>query len=785
MPKLSAELGEAIGKIQYFAISHKDEYLTLDHLLLAILEEQITKDTVKACGVDPAVVRVMVLKFLYPNLDFEDWENFQPDPTNQKGSLSPTTSFEKVLNRATYHVQGAGRKDIVCGIDILVAIYSEKHSHARDVLESVGLSRYDIVRFISHGLAPDPGRGPFDLADDSTLPEPKMKRKAAKGDKAEAKKSALAQFCVNLNQKAKQGQIDKLVGRERELQRCFQTLLRRNKNNPLLVGDPGVGKTSIAEGMARKIYEGQVPEVLKDYTIYSLNLGTLLAGTRYRGDFEERLSNILAEIQKKPKIILFIDEVHTIVGAGATSNGSIDASNILKPSLQNGTLKCIGSTTHKDYKKHFEKDRALSRRFQKIDVPEPTHDETLKILKGIKAILEEHHAVRYTFDALKTAVELSGRYLSDRRFPDKAIDLIDEAGASNRLRAESKRRKTIGVKEIEDVLAVIARIPSKQLTKTDSVVIGDLEKNLKMIVFGQDKAIMELTSAIKLSRAGIRDTEKPVGSYLFAGPTGVGKTEAARQLADNLGIKLLRFDMTEFMEKHTVSRLIGAPPGYVGFDQGGLLTDGVDENPHSVVLLDEIEKAHPDVANILLQVMDYGKLTDHSGRTIDFRNVIIILTTNAGARELSKAALGFGRESREGEDQVAIEKLFAPEFRNRLDAIINFKPLKDETIIKVVQKFISQLEGQLIDRNVQIEISQQACGWLATKGYDAKMGARPLSRLIQEKIKMPLADEILFGKLVKGGVVKINLSKGELKFTIIPNAQKKPSVQKKPLISAN
>ncbi len=785
MPNLSAELGEAIGKIQLFALSKADEYLTLDHLLLAILEEKITSDAVKACGVDPDMIRARVFKFLYPDADASHWDRFEPDPSSHVGSLSPTTSFEKVLNRATYHVQGAGRKDIVNGLDILVAIYSERHSHARNVLESVGLTRYDLVRYISHGLTPESTRDGKNPPEEFAVPDPKVRRKAIRVEKVDGKRSALGQFCINLNEKAQKGQVDKLVGRESELQRCFQTLLRRNKNNPLLVGDPGVGKTSIVEGMARKIHEGNVPEVLKGCTVYSLNLGSLLAGTRYRGDFEERLSNILNELKKKPKSVLFIDEIHTIVGAGATSSGSMDASNLLKPSLQDGSLKCIGSTTHKDYKQHFEKDRALSRRFHKIDVTEPTSEETLKILKGIKPALEDHHTVRYTGDALKSAVELAARYLSSRRFPDKAIDVIDEAGASNRLRVDSQRRKTIGVKEIEATFAKIARIPPKQLSKTDSVVIGELEKNLKMVVFGQDTAITELTNAIKLSRAGIRDQDKPVGSYLFAGPTGVGKTEVARQLADNLGIKLLRFDMTEFMEKHTVSRLIGAPPGYVGFDQGGLLTDGVDENPHCVVLLDEIEKAHPDVANILLQVMDYGKLTDHSGRTVDFRNVILILTTNAGAMELSKSALGFGRDSRDGEDRAAIDKLFSPEFRNRLDAIISFKALKDNTIVRVVQKFISQLEGQLIDRNVQIEISTEACEWLAKKGYDVKMGARPLSRLIQEKIKMPLADEILFGKLVKGGLVKIDLKDDKLEFELTPNQKKKSRIAKIPLLTAD
>ncbi len=784
MPMFSTELEESIKRIHKFASLNGDEYLTLDHLLLAVLEDPPAKDAITACGINPVVIREKIFKFLYKDTEADDLLNFNENTDSVVKPLSPTTSFEKVLNRATIHVQGAGRTDIVNGVDVLLAIFSERHSHARNVLENVGLTRYDLTRFLSHGITKNPSESIGDIYSSLTpKPRPLGKRHSEKRD---SKKSDLAKYCINLIERAKQGKIDPLIGRNTEVKRCFQTLLRRTKNNPLLVGDPGVGKTTIVEGMALRIAEGDVPEILTDFTIYSLNMGTLLAGTRYRGDFEERISNIVKELKRKKNVALFVDEVHTMIGAGATSQGSMDASNLLKPSLQDGSIKCIGSTTHKDFKQHFEKDRALSRRFQKIDIVEPTEDETFQILKGIKPKLERHHSVRYTTEALKSTVKLSARYISNRRFPDKAIDIIDEAGASNRLRTQSKIRKTISVSDIEDTFAAIARIPSKKLSRSDSVLLSDLEKNLKIVVFGQDLAITALTNAIKLSRAGLREQEKPVGSYLFAGPTGVGKTEVARQLAENLGTKLLRFDMTEFMEKHSVSRLIGAPPGYVGFDQGGLLTDGVDENPHCVILMDEIEKAHPDVSNILLQVMDYGKLTDHSGRMVDFRNTILIMTTNAGAVELEKAAIGFGRTSREGEDKVAIDKLFPPEFRNRLDAIISFKALNPATIIKVVQKFITQLEGQLIERNIQIEISDKACDWLGKKGYDSKMGARPLARLIQEEVKKPLADEILFGKLKKGGKIKISLRKEQLHFKLYPpQIRKKTSVPKVPLLTSS
>jgi len=590
-----------------------------------------------------------------------------------------------------------------------------------------------------------------------------------------------------LNAKATKGDVDPLIGRAHEVERCIQVLCRRRKNNPLLVGDPGVGKTAIAEGLAFKIVNGETPEVLSKATIYSLDMGALLAGTRYRGDFEERLKAVMTEMEDHPDAVLFIDEIHTIIGAGATSGGAMDASNLLKPALQGGKLRCMGSTTYKEFRQHFEKDRALARRFQKIDVTEPSVPDAIKILQGLKPYFEEHHSIKYTADAIKMAVELSARYINDRKLPDKAIDVIDEAGAAQHLVAESKRRKTIGAREIENVVAKIARIPAKNVSKDDAEVLRDLEKSLKRVVFGQDAAIEALSSAIKLARAGLREPEKPIGNYLFAGPTGVGKTEVAKQLADTLGVELMRFDMSEYMEKHAVSRLIGAPPGYVGFDQGGMLTDGVDQNPHCVLLLDEMEKAHPDVYNILLQVMDHGKLTDHNGRTTDFRNVIIIMTSNAGASEMSKNALGFGRETREGEDTAAIERTFTPEFRNRLDAIISFGALPKPVIMQVVEKFVLQLEAQLIDRNVHIELTKGAAEWLADKGYDIKMGARPLGRVIQEHIKKPLAEELLFGKLVKGGIVKVGVKKGALDLTYEAPAQGRISGggDKPPLLTAD
>jgi ATP-dependent Clp protease ATP-binding subunit ClpA len=669
----------------------------------------------------------------------------------------------------------------VTGANVLVAIFAERESHAAYFLQEQDMTRYDAVNYISHGVAKDPSYGearPVKGAE--SAPETKAQSQGSK----EAEETALQKYCVDLNEKARRGDVDPLIGRDLEVERCIQVLCRRRKNNPLLVGDPGVGKTAIAEGLARKIVDGETPAVLAETTIFSLDMGALLAGTRYRGDFEERLKAVMKELEAHPNAILFIDEIHTVIGAGATSGGAMDASNLLKPALQSGTLRCMGSTTYKEYRQHFEKDRALARRFQKIDVNEPTIEDAFKILKGLKPYFEDHHEVRYTADAIKSAVDLSARYIHDRKLPDKAIDVIDEAGAAQHLLPESRRRKTITSKEIEAVVAKIARIPPKNVSKDDAEVLKDLDASLKRVVFGQDKAIEALASAIKLSRAGLREPEKPIGNYLFTGPTGVGKTEVAKRLAQQLGVELLRFDMSEYMEKHTVSRLIGAPPGYVGFDQGGLLTDGVDQHPHCVLLMDEMEKAHPDVYNILLQVMDNGKLTDHNGRTVDFRNVVLIMTSNAGAQEQASNALGFGRTRREGEDTAAVERMFTPEFRNRLDAVISFSALPKEVILQVVEKFVLQLEAQLMDRNVQIELSREAAEWLADKGYDDKMGARPLGRVIQENIKKPLAEELLFGKLAKGGIVQVTVQNGEIALKIEPAAVPRIAAKKPPLLTA-
>jgi len=646
------------------------------------------------------------------------------------------------------------------------------------------MTRYDAVNYIAHGLAKDPSFS--DVKPVAGTEEPNHSEDSDPNQAEVKKESALKKYCVDLNERSKEGGIDPLIGRDSEVERCIQILCRRRKNNPILVGDPGVGKTAIAEGLAYKIVSKEIPKVLANAIIYSLDMGALLAGTRYRGDFEERLKAVMTELEEHPDAVLFIDEIHTVIGAGATSGGSMDASNLLKPALQGGLLRCMGSTTYKEYRQHFEKDRALSRRFQKIDVNEPSIEDTIKILKGLKSYFEEHHDIKYSSDAIKTAVELSARYIHDRKLPDKAIDVIDEAGAAQQLLAESKKRKIITVKEIESVVAKIARIPPKSLTKDDAQNLQDLESSLKRVVFGQDFAISALSSAIKLSRAGLREPEKPIGNYLFAGPTGVGKTEVAKQLADTLGVELIRFDMSEYMEKHAISRLIGAPPGYVGFDQGGLLTDGIDQHPHSVLLLDEIEKAHPDVFNILLQIMDHGKLTDHNGRKVDFRNTILIMTSNAGASDMAKAAIGFGRDKREGEDTAAIERIFSPEFRNRLDAVISFASLGREIITKVVEKFVLQLEAQLMDRNVTFELSQKAAEWLGEKGYDEKMGARPLARVIQEEIKKPLADELLFGKLAKGGIVKVDLKNNAINLEIIEPEVTQITARKKPkLLTAN
>jgi len=775
VPSFSNSLEQAIHAALAQANQRKHEFATLEHLLLSLLEEPDALRVMQACGVNIDELR-------------KDLEDFIDDDlsnlvTDIEGSEAvPTAAFQRVIQRAAIHVQSSGRTEVT-GANVLVAIFAERESNAAYFLQEQDMTRYDAVNFIAHGVAKDPAFGearPVTGADDDQ--EQRIEGTAEGG---EGKESALAKYCVDLNVKANKGDVDPLIGRDHEVERCIQVLCRRRKNNPLLVGDPGVGKTAIAEGLARKIVNGEIPEVLSETTIYSLDMGALLAGTRYRGDFEERLKAVVTELEDHPDAVLFIDEIHTVIGAGATSGGAMDASNLLKPALQGGKLRTMGSTTYKEFRQHFEKDRALSRRFQKIDVNEPTVPDSIKILKGLKEYFEEHHSVKYTADAIKTAVELSARYINDRKLPDKAIDVIDEAGAAQHLVAASKRRKTIGVKEIEAVVAKIARIPPKSVSKDDAEVLKDLEKSLKRVVFGQDNAIESLSSAIKLARAGLREPEKPIGNYLFAGPTGVGKTEVAKQLADTLGVELLRFDMSEYMEKHAVSRLIGAPPGYVGFDQGGLLTDGVDQHPHCVLLLDEIEKAHPDVYNILLQVMDNGELTDHNGRTVSFRNVVLIMTSNAGASEQAKAAIGFGRDRREGEDTAAIERTFTPEFRNRLDAVISFAPLPKEVILRVVEKFVLQLEAQLMDRNVTIELTPKAAQWLADKGYDDKMGARPLGRVIQEYIKKPLAEELLFGKLAKGGVVKVKVKNGNLELDLAGPDNPRITGDKPPLLTAD
>ncbi len=774
MPSFSTTLEQAIHNALALANERRHELATLEHLLLSLIDEPDAARVMNACGVELEELRRALSKFIDDEL-----ESLVSDVDGSEAA--PTTGFQRVIQRAAIHVQSSGRSE-VSGANVLVAIFAERESHAAYFLQQQNMTRYDAVNFISHGVAKDPSFGESRPVRGSDEPDPETTEAPSEGD---TKEGALQSYCVDLNAKAIAGEVDPLIGRDAEVERCIQVLCRRRKNNPLLVGDPGVGKTAIAEGLARKIVNNETPAVLAGATIFSLDMGSLLAGTRYRGDFEERLKAVITELEAHPDAVLFIDEIHTVIGAGATSGGAMDASNLLKPALQGGKLRCMGSTTYKEFRQHFEKDRALSRRFQKIDVSEPTVDDTVKILKGLKPHFEDHHEIRFTADAIQTAVELSARYIHDRKLPDKAIDVIDEAGAAQHLVAESKRRKTIGAKEIEAVVAKIARIPPKNVSKDDAEVLRDLETSLKRVVFGQDTAIDALSSAIKLSRAGLREPEKPIGNYLFAGPTGVGKTEVARQLADTLGVELLRFDMSEYMEKHAVSRLIGAPPGYVGFDQGGLLTDGVDQHPHCVLLLDEIEKAHPDVYNILLQVMDHGKLTDHNGRTVDFRNVVLIMTSNAGASELAKTAMGFGRTTREGEDTAAIERQFSPEFRNRLDAVISFAPLSKSVILQVVDKFVLQLEAQLMDRNVHIELTRPAAEWLAEKGYDDRMGARPLGRVIQEQIKKPLAEELLFGKLAKGGLVKVGVKDGKLDLRIEQPEQRQLSSKKPPLLTAD
>ncbi|MFK7839856.1 MAG: ATP-dependent Clp protease ATP-binding subunit ClpA [Bdellovibrionales bacterium] len=755
---LSKNLELTLHKALSIAQENAHEYATLEHLLLALIADQDAMAVLRSCGIDMEELKDQLIAYIKTELNYLI--------STEMDEAKPTTAFQRVLQRAAIHVQSSGREEVT-GANVLVALFSERESHAVYFLQEQDMTRFDAVNYISHGIAKVPSQ-----SDASKTP-----RGVDENDPEEIKAGAeaLDAYCVNLNEKAADGKIDPLIGRDKELERAIQVLCRRSKNNPLFVGDPGVGKTAIAEGLALRIINKETPEVLEDATIFSLDMGSLLAGTRYRGDFEERIKAVLKELENIDGAVLFIDEIHTVIGAGATSGGAMDASNLLKPALSNGSLKCMGSTTYKEYRNHFEKDRALVRRFQKIDVYEPSIDDAIAILKGLRPHYQEYHGVEYTDKAIEAAVKLSDKYMGERKLPDKAIDIIDEVGAAQMLVPAEQRKTTIDEADIEGVVAAIARIPAASMTKDDKAALKNLERDLKTMVYDQDIAIDTLCDSIKLARAGLRDPEKPIGSYLFSGPTGVGKTEVAKQLSKTMGIELIRFDMSEYMERHSVSRLIGTPPGYVGFEQGGLMTDKIDQHPHCVLLLDEIEKAHPDLFNILLQVMDYGKLTDNNGKTIDFRNVILIMTTNAGAADIAKTPIGFGREIGDGQDSYAdneaITKTFAPEFRNRLDAIVPFQNLTIKTVEKVVEKFVAQLEGQLADKNVQIDLSNKARKYLAKEGYDPAMGARPLSRVIQEQIKRPLAEEILFGKLEKGGLVIVDLGKDdklEFKFEKSP-----------------
>ncbi len=772
MPSFAQNLEKTLHAAIDSARERRHEYATLEHLLLALIQDEDAAQVMNACGVDLDELGATVRQYI-------DGE-YQSLQSADSSEPQPTAGFQRVIQRAILHVQSSG-KDTVTGANVLVALFSERDSYAVYFLQQQDMSRLDAVSFISHGI----GKGGKQLESKPPQGSEESQAEEKSADGKGGKETALDQFTVNLNKKAQDGKVDPLIGRGPEVDRTVQILCRRSKNNPLYVGDPGVGKTAIAEGLARKIVEGDVPEVLEDAVIYSLDMGALLAGTRYRGDFEERLKQVVNELEKMPDAVLFIDEIHTVIGAGATSGGAMDASNLLKPALSGGTIRCIGSTTYKEFRNHFEKDRALLRRFQKIDVNEPTVEDTIKILKGLRSAFEQHHKVTYTPDAIKTAVELSARYINDRKLPDKAIDVIDEVGAMQMLVPPSRRKKKITAREIEAVIATMARIPPKSVSSDDKKALENLERDLKHVVFGQDAAVQKLATAMKLSRAGLRDPDKPIGSFLFSGPTGVGKTEVARQLASIMGIELKRFDMSEYMERHSVSRLIGAPPGYVGYDQGGLLTDAVDQNPHCVLLLDEIEKAHPDLFNILLQVMDNGRLTDHHGKTVDFRNVVLIMTTNAGASDMARQGIGFGDVSKEDAGDEAVKKMFSPEFRNRLDAIVPFGYLGKETIARVVDKFLLQLELQLAEQNVDIQFDKAAREWLGDKGYDKLYGARPMARVLQEKIKQPLAEELLFGKLADGGEVHVTVKDDKPSFELTPappkaKAKGKPGAGKKP-----
>jgi ATP-dependent Clp protease ATP-binding subunit ClpA len=746
---LSAELEYCLNEAFQQARTSRHEFITVEHLLLGISDIPGVVEVLRACGADLPRLR----KDLQDHID--ETTPLLGGDTEQE--VAPTLGFQRVLQRAVYHVQSSGKKE-VSGVNVLIAIFGEKQTHAVYLLGTQEVSRLDVVNFISHGV--------------SKLNDGELDAGASEGDtelEGEASKSALDKFTTNLNKKASEGKIDPLIGRDAEVQRTIQVLCRRRKNNPLYAGESGVGKTALAEGLAKRIVDGEVPEVLSNATIYSLDMGSLLAGTKYRGDFEKRMKGILGEISKDPGAILFIDEIHTVIGAGAASGGVLDASNLIKPVLANGELRCIGSTTYREYRHIFEKDHALARRFQKIDVDEPSIEETVDILKGLRSRFEEHHDVRYSDEAMQAAAELSARHINERHLPDKAIDVIDEAGASVHLMKAADRPDIIDVANIEEIVARIARIPSKSVSASDRNLLRNIERDLKLVIFGQDKAIGALSSAIKMARSGLREEEKPVGAFLFAGPTGVGKTEVSRQLAYCLGIELIRFDMSEYMERHTVSRLIGAPPGYVGFDQGGLLTEAVSRNPHAVLLLDEIEKAHPEVFNLLLQVMDHGTLTDNNGRKADFRNVIIIMTTNAGAREMSRSSIGFTHQDHASDGMTALNNLFTPEFRNRLDATIQFESLDKVSVLRVVDKLVVELEAQLESNNVTLELDDAARKLIADEGYDPKMGARPMARVIQEKIKRPLAEKLLFGDLVDGGHVTIVVnSDGELDLQSVP-----------------
>jgi ATP-dependent Clp protease ATP-binding subunit ClpA len=748
---LSKDLETTLNNAFREARGKRHEFMTVEHLLLALLDNAAARSVLRAVGADIDRLRGELAEFI------DSTTPVLPEDAEER-ETQPTLGFQRVLQRAVFHVQSSGRKEVT-GANVLVAIFSEQESQAVYFLKLQDIARIDIVNYIAHGISK--------IQDSEGEGEEREETEEAQESAEPAGAGALEAFASNLNEQAKAGRIDPLVGRDEEVERVVQILTRRRKNNPLLVGEAGVGKTAIAEGLAKRIVDGQVPDIVKGSEVYSLDLGALLAGTKYRGDFEKRLKSVLSDLQARDKAILFIDEIHTIIGAGAASGGVMDASNLLKPLLSSGELRCMGSTTYQEYRGIFEKDRALSRRFQKIDVVEPDVEDTIKILKGLKSRFEDHYQLRYTDKALRAAAELSARYISDRFLPDKAIDVIDEAGAAQKLLPPSKQKKSIGAADVEQVVAKIARIPSQQVNSSDKESLRDLDKKLRMTVFGQDEAIDTLASAIKLSRAGLKEERKPIGSFLFAGPTGVGKTEVCRQLSHVLGVELLRFDMSEYMERHTVSRLIGAPPGYVGFDQGGLLTEAISKHPHSVLLLDEIEKAHPDVFNLLLQVMDNGRLTDNNGRSADFRNVILVMTTNAGAVDMSRGSIGFLEQDVRHDGMEAIKKLFTPEFRNRLDAIVQFAPLSPSVIETVVDKLLTELQAQLDQKRVTLEVDEAARAWLAKEGYDEKMGARPMQRLIQDKIKRPLAEDLLFGRLAeKGGVVHITARDGELALEV-------------------